>query len=66
MEYDVNRVEFVKIQKVKYVMQMSKYILQICIDCIVHIHIFLKVIFSLCSDMLHVMFYLLCCFVKNN
>ena len=32
MEYDVNRIEFVKTQKKKYVMQMSEHIFQICIE----------------------------------
>ena len=50
MEYDVNRTEFVKTQKTKHTMQTSEHIFQICIDCIVHNHIFLQVIFSLCSD----------------
>ena len=62
MEYDVNRIEFGKTQKIKYVIQTSKHIFQICIDCTVHIHIFLKVIFSLCSEMFREMFYLLRCF----
>ena len=58
MEYDVNRIEFVKTQ---YVIQTSKNIFLICIDCIVQNNIFLKVIFSLCSCMFCEMFYLLCC-----
>ena len=36
MEYDVNRIEFVKTQKTKHVLQTSEHIFQICIDCIVH------------------------------
>ena len=35
MEYDVNRIGFEKTQT-KYVIQTSKKIFQICIDCIVH------------------------------
>ena len=59
MEYDVNRIEFVKIQMRK---QMSKHIFQISIDSTVHNHI-LKLFFhyiltcSACSEL-----YLLCCF----
>ena len=45
MEYDVNRIEFVKTQKAKYIIQTSKHIFQIFVDCIVHNHIFLKGIF---------------------
>ena len=33
MEYDVNRIEVVKTQKTKYVIQTIKHIFQICIDC---------------------------------
>ena len=62
MQYDVNRIEFVKTQKTKYVMQTSEYIFKICIGCIVHIYIFLKIICSLCPDMFCEMFYLLRCF----
>ena len=39
MEYDVNRIEFVKTQ---YVIQTSKNIFLICIDCIVQNDIFFK------------------------
>ena len=62
MEYDVDSIEFVKTQKTKYVIQTSEHIFQICFDCIVHNHIFLKIIFSLCSDMFREMFYLFRCF----
>ena len=41
MEYDVNRIEFVKTQMTKYVIQTIKHIFQICTDCIVHNDIFL-------------------------
>ena len=63
MEYDVNRIEFVKTQKTKYVIQTTEYIFQICIGCIVHNYMFLKVIFSLCSNVFCEMFYLPRCFV---
>ena len=36
MEYDVNKIEFVKTQKTKYAIQTIERIFQICIDCIVH------------------------------
>ena len=62
MEYDVNRIKFVKTQKIKYTIQTSKHIFQICIDCIVHNNTFLKDIFSLFSNILCEMFYLLRCF----
>ena len=55
MEYDLNRIEFVK----KYVIQTSEHIFQICIDWIVHNYIFTKNIFSLCSNIFCEMFYLL-------
>ena len=42
MEYDVNRIESVKIQMRK---QMSKHIFQISIDSTVHNHIFLSYFF---------------------
>ena len=58
MEYDLNRIEFMK----KYVIQTSEHIFQTCIDCIVHNYIFLKDIFSLCSNIFCEMFYLLHCF----
>ena len=50
MEYDVNRIEFVKTQKTKHVIQTSEHIFQICIDCIcidciVHNDIFLSYFF---------------------
>ena len=45
MEYDVNRIEFVKTQNTKHVIQTSKHIFQICIDCIVHNDIFLSYFF---------------------
>ena len=61
MEYGVNRIEFVKTQKIKYVIQTRKHICQICIDCIVLNDVFLKVIFSLCSNMFCETFYLLHC-----
>ena len=32
MEYDVNRIEFVKSPKAKYIIQTSEHIFQICID----------------------------------
>ena len=57
-----NIIEFVKNQKKKYVIQMSKHIFQICIDWILHNDIFLKVIFSLCSNCEIMWNYLLCCF----
>ena len=50
MKYDVNRIEFVKTQKIKYVIQMSEHIFQIWIDCIAHNDICLKYIFLLCSN----------------
>ena len=62
MEYDVNKIEFVKTQKTKYVIQTIERIFQICIDCIVHNDIFLKVIFSLCCNIFCEMLYLLRCF----
>ena len=40
MGYDVNRIEFVKTQKTKYIVQMSEHIFQICIDWIFHDDIF--------------------------
>ena len=63
MEYDVNRNEFVKTQKTKYVIQMSKHIFQIYMDGIVHDGKFLQVILLLCSNMFCEIFYLLCCFM---
>ena len=63
MEYDVNRNEFVKTQKTKYVIQMSKHIFQIYMDGIVHDDKFLQVILLLCSNMFCEIFYLLCCFM---
>ena len=57
MECDVNRTEFVKTQKTKYIIQTSQHIFQICIDCIVHNDIFL-----ICSNIFCEMFYLLRCF----
>ena len=62
IEYYVNRIEFVKTQKTKYFIQTSEHIFQICIDCIVHNDIFLKNIFSLWSNILCEVFYLLRCF----
>ena len=61
MEYDLNRTEFVKTQKPKYLIQTSEHIFQICIDCIVHNDIFSKDIFSLCSNIFCAIFYLLRC-----
>ena len=40
MEYDVKRIEFVKTQKTRYVIQTSEHIFQISIDCIAHNDIF--------------------------
>ena len=57
MECEVNRIEFVKSQKIKYVIQTSDHIFQICIDWIVHDDIFLKVKFLLCSNMFCEMFF---------
>ena len=57
MEYDVNRIEFVKTQKQNTSYKRSN-IFQIYVDC----NIFLKVIFSLCSNVFCEMFYLLRCF----
>ena len=62
MEYDVNKTEFVKTQKGKYVIQTREHIFQIYIDCIVHSEIFLKDIFLVCSNILCEMFSLLYCF----
>ena len=62
MEYDVKRIEFVKTQKTRYVIQTSEHIFQINIDCIAHNDIFLKDIFSLCFNIFCEVFYLLCCF----
>ena len=66
MEYDVIRIDFVKTQKTKYFIQMSRHIFQICIDCIfIYIYIFtyiayiFKSYFLLCSNMFCEMFYLL-------
>ena len=59
IEYGSDRIEFVKTQ---CVIQRSENIFQICIDCIVHDDIFLKVVFSLCSGMSCEKFHLLCCF----
>ena len=56
MEYDVDSIELVKTQKTKYVIQTSEHIFQIWVDYIVHNHIFLKIIFSLCSDKFREMF----------
>ena len=45
MEYDTNRIEFMKTLKTKYVIQTSEHIFQIFIDCIAHnifkIHFFI-------------------------
>ena len=58
MEYDANRIEFVKTQ---YVIQMTEYIsVFIALFTVIY---FLKVIFPLNSDMCCDMFYLLHCFV---
>ena len=62
MEYDVNKSEFVKTQKAKYVIQTSKHIFQIRSGCIVRNDIVLKGIFSLCSYNFCEMFYLFHCF----
>ena len=45
MDYDVNRIKFVKTQKTKYFIQMSKHIFQICIDCIIYIHLYIFFIY---------------------
>ena len=57
--YKINKTEYVKNQKTKYVIQKSEHIFKICIGCIVHNDIFLKVIFSLWCSMFCDMFYLL-------
>ena len=46
MEYDENRNEFVKTQKTKYFTQAIKHIFQICIDCIVCIHLYIFFIYT--------------------
>ena len=45
MEYDVNRIAFVKTQKTKYFIEMSEHIFQICIECIVYIYLYIFVIY---------------------
>ena len=45
MEYDVNRIAFVKTQKTKYFIETSKHIFQICIECIVYIYLYIFVIY---------------------
>ena len=62
MEYDVNRIEFVKTHKTKYVIQTSKHF-QICIDYIIHNDVVLKDIFSICSYIFCEIVYLLHCFL---
>ena len=61
IEYDVNRIEFVWLEKHTNI-QMSKHVFQICIDWIIQDDTFLKVVLLLCSNMFCEMFYLLCCF----
>ena len=51
-----------RIKRIKYLIQTREHIFQFCIDCIVHNDDFLKLIFSLCSNMFSEMFYLLRCF----
>ena len=62
MEYDINRIEFAKTQKTKFIIQTCEHIFQICIDCIVKSYFFIM--------FLHVLwnFYLLRClaFAKLN
>ena len=56
MKYDINRIEFAKTQKTKYVIQTSKHIFQIGVDLIVYDDMFSK-------HFKHFeMFYLLWCF----
>ena len=50
----INRIEFVKNQKTKYLIRTSEHVFQICIDCIVHNDIFWKLFFH----------YVLTCSVK--
>ena len=52
MEYDVNRIEFVKTQKTKYIIKTSEHNSQICIDCMFTIVYFQELLFSLCCNML--------------
>ena len=75
MEYNVNRIEFVKTQKTKYVAQKSEQIFQICIDCIVHNDIVLKDFFImflhflcnvLSAPLLHVASRTLMCLLPNT
>ena len=61
MEYDVNRIEFVKTQKTKYIIKTSEHISQMRIDCMFTIVYFQKLLFSLCCNMCE-MFYLFRCF----
>ena len=61
MEYDLNRIEFVKTQKKTSYKQVNIFFK--CIDSIIHNEIFLKVIFSLSSNIFCEMFYLLRCFM---
>ena len=41
MEYDINRIEFAKTQKTKFIIQTCEHIFQICIDCIVKSYFFI-------------------------
>ena len=71
MEYDVNRIEFVKTQKTKYFIQTSEHIFQICIDCIVYIHLYIyfiyiayifKIYFFIMFCFIIIMFFIICCY----
>ena len=41
MEYDVGRIEFVKTQKTKYLIQTSEHIFRICIGCTVNMYLYI-------------------------
>ena len=48
MDYDINRIKFVKAKKTKYFIQTNEHIFQICIDCIIHIHLYIFFIYIAC------------------
>ena len=45
MEYDVNRIAFVKTRKTKYFIETSEHIFRICIECIVYTYLYIFVIY---------------------
>ena len=64
MENDVNRIEFVKTQKTKDFTQTSKHIFQICIDCIVYIHLYVFFMYIAYIFKSYFFYYVLTCSVQ--